>query len=1100
MQQTQLQIRTGYSFMKSTLQIDTFVNEAARLGYGSLAITDEFVMHGAIHFYQACKKAGIKPIIGLSGTVSVDGTSVPMLFLARNFAGYQVLLQWSSNYQNSEDVTLEMLADQKHHLTYILPVDQAYLWQSDSFIGHLDQQLQFIQDIPVTLGVSTATIDVWQQLKSYTEQTSRFAVALSDIRYLYKKDRQAYHCYRAIATGDYWQSYQLPENEGMHLPTVEELQEGFYQWPALVDNANQIADQCHVNVPLNQRLLPKYPLDNGQTADDYLEQLCLQALKRHERHLNTTYTERLYHELDVIRSMGFSDYFLIVWDFIQYARNQEIMVGPGRGSAAGSLVAYLLNITDVDPIRYQLLFERFLNPERVSMPDIDIDFADDRRDEVIQYVVDTYGKKHVAQIATFGTFAARSLLRELFKTMEVSDDDARYILKYLPKESNITIAAMLKQTPELVDYIKQSHHLQQVFKIAHRLEGLPRHVSTHAAGVIISDQPLTNYTALMIPSNQDHYLTQFAMKDLETVGLLKMDFLGLRNLTLLDKVRKQIEYRHQEVFPIEAIPFDNQKTFELLRKGRTNGIFQLESQGMKSVLQRLVPNHFEDIVAVNALYRPGPMDFIPTYIARKHGQESVTYIHPDLAEILEPTFGVLVYQEQIMQVANKMAGYHYGDADILRRAVSKKEKAAMERQRELFIAGCKRNGYSMDVAEELFDWIVRFSNYGFNRSHAVAYSVIAYQLAYVKANYPVSFFTEMLSLQIGNPEKLQLYFREAKQFGIEMLPPSINKSIGKFRAEHQSIRIGLSIIKGFGFQAVKEVMNARKKDGPFRSLFDFCLRVSTRVLNRKMIEALILAGAFDEIHSNRATLLANLDEALEQGELFHEFDDQVTFLHDLAIDASYDEMDPFPVMKQLMMEKEVIGFFVSTHPLLKMRDELRESGYISVEDAKHAKRRYVSMVAAVQSLKVIRTKKGESMAFATLSDETGEIESVLFPHAYREVNHWIEEDLFVTTKGRVDERRGNTQYIVEQLQPFDIESEQMRQARIYIQINADEEATTIDYLRSLANQYPGRAVVYVYHQDQKQLFKLSKEYWLENHADIIQQLRSRFGNDNVAVQ
>ncbi|MGP4041601.1 DNA polymerase III subunit alpha [Gracilibacillus sp. D59] len=1086
-----LQIKSGYSLMNSTIQIAPLVKQAKNYGYQHLALTDEGIMHGSIPFYQACKKAGINPIIGLTYHVEFNEQPVEIIALAKNVTGYQHLLQISTKLQHGEKMSLHMLEDYDESVVTIFPGEQ---WQVEQIESNL-QQINSNCDLNnVYLGVSENMINH----RNILEQLNIKKLALSDVRYLNKQDVVAYSSLRAIDQGVKWHKEMVEELEGTYFKSPDELEIAFRTWPELLTETDQLAKLCHIELPLDQRLLPKYPVPDGRHADQYLEELCEKNLMNKYSRVTDEISERLHYEIDVIQSMGFSDYFLIVWDFVNYAKENQIMVGPGRGSAAGSLVSYLLGITEVDPIKYDLLFERFLNPDRVTMPDIDIDFSDEKRDQVIRYVVEKYGADHVAQIITFGTFAARSLLRELFKVLDIHDNDQTYILKSLPKDSNSTIAALLNQTSELVEYVKQSDQLKQLFKIANQLEGLPRHVSTHAAGVIISDQEMTQHVATM-PSQSNVALTQYPMNDLEKIGLLKIDFLGLRNLTLIEKIVKQIEFHYKKYISIENIPFDDENTYRLLQKGETNGIFQLESQGMQKVLRELRPSNFEDIVAVNALYRPGPMEFIPTYIERKHKKKEIPHLHPDLASILEKTYGVLVYQEQIMQIVHKMAGFTYGEADILRRAVSKKDKTLLMDNKQKFINGSLKNGYNNQTAEEVFDWIVRFSNYGFNRSHAVAYSVIAYQLAYLKANYPVAFFIEMLSMNMGNTEKIQIYLREAKSRNIEVLPPSINQSIGKFKAEKGGIRIGLNIIKGIGFQAVQTILDARKNQH-FKNLFDFCLRVPLQKINRTIIESLILAGAFDELHDNRATLLASLDEAMEQGELFREFDDQIHFFEgDLALDVTYTETDQYPIMKQLMMEKEVIGFFVSTHPLAQVRDKIRKYGYVSIQQSHYLKQKKTKMAAVVQSLKVIRTKKGESMAFATLSDESGEIDAVLFPNVFRQVNHWLEEDGFVFVEGKIEERNEKKQMIVNDVQPYQLEEKQLTTDSVYIKV-VDGKEEPLEKLEELATKYPGASTVYLYQEKQRKLFKLSSHYNLDSAWNVVKELKQYFGNDNVVIR
>jgi DNA polymerase-3 subunit alpha len=871
-------------------------------------------------------------------------------------------------------------------------------------------------------------------------------------------------------------------------------------WPEVVEETGVIADRCHVILAFDQRMLPSYPVPEQMDAHTYLENICRENVSQKYEVVTDEIADRLAYELNVIRSMQFSDYFLIVWDFVSYAKEQNILVGPGRGSAAGSLVAYVLGITEVDPIKYGLLFERFLNPERVTMPDIDIDFSDQRRDEVIDYVRDKYGNDHVGQIITFGTFAARSLLRELFKTMDVDQQDAYFILKEIPVQTRQPIAAYVKESQDLQQYIKQSDKLKVLFAIAAKLEGLPRHMSTHAAGVVISEEPLVEHVPLTVGTHDTH-LTQYAMNDLESIGLLKMDFLGLRNLTLLERILQTLRFTANQIITLEDIPDEDEKTYALLQEGRTNGVFQLESQGMKQVLIRLRPTTFEDIVAVNALFRPGPMENIPVYIDRKHGREKVAYPHPDLEPILKKTYGVLIYQEQIMQIAHNIAGFSLGQADILRRAVSKKQQQVMDEQHEIFIRGCLDNGYTADIAEEIFQWIVKFSNYGFNRSHAVAYSKISYQLAYLKAHYPASFFAELLSSAVNQQDKADLYIKELKALGLTLAPPSINKSFGKYTVEGQQIRMGFRSIKGIGRQVIKEIIRVRK-EGAFSSLFDFCLRVPLTVINRRTLETLIMAGAFDELHDNRASLLASIDQAMEQGELFKEFGGQSSLFQDkLNLEESYVEMEDFSLMKKLADEKELLGIYVSSHPFHKYRGVLRANGYIAMLDAqKLVGKRNLKGAGIVQAIKTIRTKRGDPMAFLTVNDETGDMEAVVFPDLYRDVHRWLSEEMLVTFTGKVESRNNQLQWIMSDMEVFNEQEWVINEhQRLFIKITDDNSKNVLAIIQNIANQNRGRTPIIVYDQEAKKTYQLSNEYLVHPNDTCLKLLRDHFGEDNVVL-
>lgn len=1095
--------------MKSSITVDKLIRRAQELGYKSIALTDEHVLHGAVSFYQACMDAGIKPIIGMTVLINNDN-ELPeeCILLAKNNRGYGNLIRLSSHIQLSETNWIRS-CDINSYLTdliIILPVAKSKIshYFSENNLNeastYVNNWKSVVNNCSFYLGVEPTDLAFSSWLRQLCTTSDISATAIGDVRFLNKSDKLAFDCLQAMREGNKWSPNMAGKSEGAsYLWSKEEVEKAYGTgWPQLLEEAGHIAECCQLTIDLNQRRLPSFPVPDGKSADVYLKELCYDMFPAKYRD-RADVKERLEYELRIIKSMHFSDYFLIVWDFIQYAKDQGIMVGPGRGSAAGSFVAYLLGITDVDPIHYQLLFERFLNPERISMPDIDIDFSDQRRDEVITYVKNKYGKDHVAQIITFGTFGVRSIIRELLKTMEIDSQDAAFVLKEIADNERKSVAESVNASQELTNYVKQSPPLQILFKIAARLEGLPRNVSTHAAGVVISEQPLVDHVPL-IASQSEVYLTQFAMKELEAMGLLKMDFLGLRNLTLIEKILASISANENIEINLNHIPFDDEKTFALLQKGKTNGVFQLESQGMQRVLIELIPTNFEDIVAVNALYRPGPMEYIPVYIRRKHNKEQIIYPHKNLMPILKSTYGVLVYQEQIMQIANKVAGFNLGQADILRRAVSKKQEEAMKQQEKSFIQGCLEKGYSKQVAEEIFTWIVRFSNYGFNRSHAVGYSKISYYLAYLKAHYPAYFLAELLSSITGQQDKTREYIREAKEFGISVLPPSINNSFGKFTTEEQNIRMGLLTIKGVGYQAIKEIIQARK-EGPFKHLFDFCLRVSLKVVNRPVIESLILAGAFDETNHNRASLLATIDQAIEQGELFREFEDQPSFFLE-ELDVTYIETEPFSKMKQLSMEKELIGLYMSNHPLTEHRSTLRENGYINLLDIrKHIGKNNLSSAAVIQTIKSIRTKRGDSMAFLTIADENDEMDAVLFPDLYRQVHRIIHEELLVFIKGKVEERNGRTQLLISDIRPFDKnELNHNESKRLFIKVTEDQEKIALNQMKHISDQFPGTVPIIIFHEKKRTTYKLSSDYFVQPNQSCMQAFFHAFGRDNVAIQ
>lgn len=1116
MSYTHLQVRSGYSLMNSTITIDNLVEKASELQFDALALTDEHVLYGVIPFYKACQQHGIKPIIGMIVMVADEQQeSAKCILLAKNNAGYKNLIKISTWIQYNEKtmIPIEELNGLTRELICILPANNPKLeaiLQSkahEEAVSYLHIWRELFDDGDFYLGIQDHGLKneraIHHPLKAFHDKYRIPVVAINDVRYLNEKDDMAYDCLLAMKEGNQWGlRISDPSVKQRHLRSAIEMEQLFKSyWPEVILETEAIKAKCNVTFDFDQRMLPSFPVPEEMDAHSYLEKQCWNKLANTYKNVTAGTEDRLKYELGIIKSMQFSDYFLIVADFIAYAKANNILVGPGRGSSAGSIVAYLLGITEVDPIQYDLLFERFLNPERLTMPDIDVDFSDARRDEVIEYVRNKYGHKHVAQIITFGTFAARSLIRELMKTLGIDQQDVNFILKEIPIQAKKSIVELVNASNDLKQYIKQSDQLKVLFTIASKLEGIPRHISTHAAGIVISEKPLIEHVPLTLGASETH-LTQYPMNDLEEIGLLKIDLLGLRNLTLLEKIIQSVKYTANKNISLHTIPENDINTYELLQTGKTNGVFQLESQGMKEVLTRLKPTSFEDIVAVNALYRPGPMDYIPVYIERKHKREKVIYPHPDLAPILEKTFGVLVYQEQIMQIAHRIAGFSLGNADILRRAVSKKRIQLMDKQKESFINGCLENGYDQEVAEEIFSWIVKFSEYGFPRSHAVAYSKISYQLAYLKANYPANFFAELLSAAGNQQDKVYLYIKEIKDLGLSVFSPSINHSYGKYNVENGGIRMGMLSIKGIGSQVIKEIIQVRK-DGLFKNLFDFCLRVSYKVINRKIIENLVMAGAFDQLHANRASLLASIDQAIEQGELFREFSDQSSLFQDkIELEANYEEIEDFSIVKKLTDEKELLGIYISSHPLKEYRHKLRVNGFVPMKDVqKFIGKKNIKSTAIIQSIKTIRTKRGDPMAFLTIGDETEDMEAVVFPDLYREANRWIKEEMIINISGKIESRNNRIQWLLTEITPFNEQKLSMRQnQRLFIKFTEQNSEQALRFIWETASLHPGSTPIIIYNQESKQTYQLAHDYFINPSYDCLKDLKHYFGEMRVVLE
>ncbi len=1087
---THLRVRSGYSFMKSTVKLKDYLALAKEHQLDTLVLTDDCVLYGAYQFYQLAQAHQMKPVIGLSLSIQINDRDETIMVYSKNYHGYQALLSLSSAVETSEEPVLRhTLQAYQGDIKLIVPA--AVIRRTlDKPQLEADDMNQFLSDWPVDTCIGLSLSDIESENLTAHERT----VWLSDVTYLRPSDKEAYHYLRQMDK----KNQNETKDEGHHFLTEGEQTSRIPKH--LLDRTRRFVADCDVVMPPKERLLPKFPLPENISPHRYLTRLC-------EEELNNKYgdnieaSKRMQYELSVINKMGYSDYFLIVSDFIRYARKEQIMVGPGRGSAAGSIVSYLLDITQVDPLEYDLLFERFLNPERVTMPDIDIDFSDYGRDKVIDYVKQKYGREHVAQIGTFGTFKVRSTIRELAKVFGLADDTLSYILKLLPHDPALTITRAVKESPDLFDYVKQSDELKAFFKIARVIEDLPRNLSTHAAGVVIYHDRLTKHIPLTL-DNDAHLLTQYNMTDLEAIGLLKIDFLGLKNLTIIEHIVRDIRKKDVPDFTMDQLALEDQPTYHLLQKGRTLGIFQLESKGMQETLVKLKPTRFEDIVAVNALYRPGPMAFIDTYIKRKEQRETVSYLHPDLEPILKGTYGVLIYQEQIMRVAHQFAGLSFGEADILRRAVSKKNRSAIEKAKATFTAGCLKKGYDEAVIDEVFSWILNFANYGFNRSHAVSYSLISYQLAYLKAHFPKSFYTALLNDAYGSHDKMVQYSHEVKRAGIKMLAPNINQSLHLFTSEKAGIRMGLKAIKGLSYPVIDAIVKERRQ-APFQSLYDFCLRVPLDLVKRKDIETLVLAGVFDIFEIERAALLQSIDPAIENGTLFGDIRGDIDWLDGFyQMEERYPDAEPMPLMEKLSFEKALVGMYVSTHPLAHYRKAIRQRGDVSLTfltEVALVKHTYQT-VAFVEEVRVIRTKRGESMAFVQLTDEDATFEMVIFPEQFRSYKTTLVEGEFVWIRAKLEERQGKKQGIMDEVKLFDfddLKTEVTSEQAYFIQVVDMNEQQVLKRLKPLVTKYPGDTPVMMYQKESRQLFKLKPEYYLENGYAVKKQLERLFGVENV---
>ncbi|MBJ8109852.1 DNA polymerase III subunit alpha [Bacillus cereus group sp. N6] len=1102
-----LQCQTVFSLLKSACKIDELVVRAKELGFSSLAITDENVMYGVIPFYKACKKHGIQPIIGLTASIfsEEEEKSYPLVLLAENEMGYQNLLKISSSImtKSKEGIPKKWLAHYAKGLIAISPgkdgeIEQLLLEDKESQAEEVARMYQSMFDnfyMSLQHHAIQDELLLQEKLPAFMSRINVPVVATNDVRYINQSDALVHECLLSVESGTKMTDPDRPrlKTDQYYLKSSDEMEALFSHVEEAIYNTIEIAERCRVEIPFHINQLPKFPVPANETNDMYLRRVCEEGLQKRYGTPKEVHIKRLNHELNVISSMGFSDYFLIVWDFMKYAHENHILTGPGRGSAAGSLVSYVLEITDIDPIEYDLLFERFLNPERVTLPDIDIDFPDIRRDEMIRYVKDKYGQLRVAQIVTFGTLAAKAAIRDIARVMGLPPRDIDIFSKLIPSKLGITLKDAYEESQSLREFIQGNLLHERVFEIAKRVEGLPRHTSIHAAGVIMSQEPLTGSVAIQEGHN-DVYVTQYPADALEELGLLKMDFLGLRNLTLLENIIKFIVKKTGKQIDLRNLPLQDEKTFQLLGRGDTTGVFQLESGGMRNVLRGLKPNEFEDIVAVNSLYRPGPMEQIPTFIESKHGKRKIEYLHPDLKPILERTYGVIVYQEQIMQIASKLAGFSLGEADLLRRAVSKKNRDILDQERKHFVQGCLQNGYDETSAEKIYDLIVRFANYGFNRSHAVAYSMIGYQLAYLKANYTLEFMTALLSSAIGNEDKIVQYIRETKRKGFHVLPPSLQRSGYNFQIEGNAIRYSLLSIRNIGMATVTALLEEREKK-VFEDLFEFCLRMPSKFVTERNLEAFVWSGCFDDFGVSRTNLWKSLKGALEYANLARDLGDAVP-------KSKYVQGEELSFIEQLNKEKEALGFYLSSYPTAQYVKLAKELEIPSLAQAMRHKKKVQRAIVYITSVRVIRTKKLQKMAFITFCDQNDEMEAVLFPETYIHFSDKLQEGAIVLVDGMIELRNHKLQWIVNGLYPLEEMDvyEEKKDASVYVKLSSQYEKKLLNQVTKTLFDYSGFAKVLIYYEKEHKMVQLSRSLSIHPSEECLGALREIVGEENVVVK
>lgn len=1106
----QLYTITSYSLLSSTIRIRELVQQAKKLGYTSLGITDINVLHGAIEFFETCKNEGIKPIIGLTleYTPQKSEQSAQLILYAKDLEGYKNLMRISTAKMNSERFFyLEEIKEHLSHLFGVMPSDKgevtfAFKVSETQAVESLKQLVQIFDPDSFFVGASfTCNLETDPDLFQFYEAKNQPLIALQETRYLNRDDGFALRVLTHIDEGQ--QMTLNPEETEIEGPfylrnqTDASEQLGKIMGPQALSNAEKLADVCSVDIPLNQRLLPHYSIPEGKQAGGFLKELCLQKLPERIANVSPEYEARLEKELDIIHAMGFDDYFLIVWDVMAFAHEKKIVTGAGRGSAAGSLVSYVLSITDVDPIKYDLLFERFLNPERHSMPDIDLDIPDNRREEVLHYVREKYGQYHMAQIATFGTMAAKMVLRDVARVFGLSQSESNRWSNAVPSTLKITLETAYADSKNLVGLVNSSDTNRLLYETAVRLEGLPRHVSTHAAGVVISDLDLLDIVPLQ-PGSNDIFLTQFTMNDVEKIGLLKMDFLGLRNLSIIDDTIKSIKRVYKENVILNQILLDDEKTLSLFRRGETSGVFQFESAGIRNVLRKLGPTSIEDIAAVNALYRPGPMQNIDLFIRRKKGQEPIQYPDAVLEPILRNTYGVIVYQEQIIQVASKMAGFTLGQADILRRAVSKKKKDVLDEERNHFVEGAMKQGHSLEVATTVYDYIERFANYGFNRSHAFAYSFIGFQMAYLKVHYPGAFYTSILHSVRHNPTKIKEYIGEARKNKMKIIQPSINTSQYSFHLNNENqIMFGFSSLKGIRRDFIQNIIDERGERGAYKSFDQFLLRIDRKWLKAENIQPLIAIGAFDELQTNRRQLAVSLDSEIQNiiysGGSMNLLEDTLKLKEVEVADYSLEE--------KLEQEEQYLGVYLSGHPTEEFKKTRLAKQVMLISDV--VENQTARLLIYVKDSRVIRTKKGEQMAFVEGDDLTGSLSLTLFPTVFRTLRQNVEKNQVYFVEGKIEKSNYNQelQLLVNKIEKASDIENSISATTCYLKITeAKDQKTILQSVHEVIRKNTGNTPVIIYFEKNGKKLVLGEENWLAYTSDVKDQLEEILGSQNVVFK
>ena len=1160
-----LHLHTEYSLLDGACRIERLLDKVQELGQTSVAITDHGCMYGVIEFYKAAKKRGIKPVLGCEVYVAkrtrfdrvheLDSENRHLVLLCENEAGYRNLIamvskSWTEGFYNRPRVDFELL--EQHHegliaLSACLAGEIPKALSRNDYAGAKEAALRYRE----IFGPENFFLEIQDhglenqhyvnlQIIRLSKETGIPLVVTNDCHYIEKEDSAMHHVLICIQTGRTVEDEDTLEfgSEEFYVKSEAEMRALFPELPEAADNTAKIAERCRVEIEFGKTKLPRFDPPDGSDSESFFKSLCFEGLKkRYGEQPEQSLLDRLSYEISVISQMGYVNYYLIVWDFIRYAKSVGIPVGPGRGSGAGSLCAYCVGITNVDPIRYGLIFERFLNAERVSMPDFDIDFSDERRDEIIQYVLDRYGADHVAQIVTFGTMAARGALRDVGRAMAIPYNKVDQVAKQVPMELGITLDAALKSSQSFRAQYESDEQVKALVDMARKLEGMPRHASTHAAGVLITDRPVTEYVPLA--KNDDVVVTQFTMTAIEELGLLKMDFLGLRNLSVIDNAQKLIRRREPD-FSIEAIPEDDGETFRMMAQADSVGVFQFESGGMKRLLSQAEPESIEDLIAIISLYRPGPMQFIPMYIENRKHPDRVVYRHEKLKPILDVTYGCIIYQEQVMQIFRELAGYSLGRADIVRRAMAKKKRDVLEKERQIFlhgqrredgsweVEGCLNRGVDQKTAEELFREIESFASYAFNKSHAAAYAVVAYQTAYLKRHYPREYMASLLSSVLGWAGKVAEYMEECKRLRISVLPPHVNESDMGFTVAGETIRYGLLAVKNLGRAVILRMVEERRRGGAFISVYNFCKRMSGKDLNRKAIESLIKCGALDGLGNNRREMLLSVESVLNSLETDKRrnlegqmglFDTPGT---EEGGEPALQKAEEFSVGDKLAMEKEVTGMYLSGHPMMD-HAELYETGRYARSDEifrssqgdseLYRDGQQVTLLVMIAEMRRKNTKNGGTMAFLTLEDMYGAITGLVFPKTLEGFADLLEGGAVVEVSGRLSFTEDQEPELI--CMKFSkpgqggTEGNGRRPAAqsggsgrpgLYLKLDSKEDPRYKKAMEYLAIFDEGRTDVYLFFRDSQKLMKAPARFRAELNDTLLFALEKLLGEENVAVR